>query len=123
MKLKVNDKDYQAGGRVVTRIFVYWAGGCWYPNPEHARETVTRESIVQAIEDATGSSPAEAERKMEVIENLGESVKRDGVSDIVDICASLDRPRLIGKKKHNFQREVGGHCRIRAGGLSMTQRD
>jgi hypothetical protein len=63
---------------LMARIFVYWAGGCWYPNPEHARETVTRESIVQAIEDATGTSPAEAERKMESIENLYETVKQAG---------------------------------------------
>ena len=50
---------------------------------------MTRESIVEQIEAVTGISPADAERKMKAIEQRGEQVKLEGVSDIVDVYNEL----------------------------------
>ena len=89
---------------LLAQVFVYWAGGCWYPNPEHGRESVTREGLMRRIEEVTGRSSERADVTMARIERLGEDVKREGVSDIVDVYNELleilGLPGMDGPPEH-----------------------
>jgi DNA helicase II / ATP-dependent DNA helicase PcrA len=79
---------------LLARIFVYWAGGTWYPGAAPTPEVVSRDDLAGAIEELTGASPEPA---LKVIEELGEQVREDGVADSVpvfnELIAALGLPR------------------------------
>lgn len=68
---------------LIARLFILWAGGVWYPNPEFTPEAVTRESLLNEIRSVTSLAARDAERAMRALDRLGEHVRREGVSDSV----------------------------------------
>ncbi len=68
---------------LIARIFVFWAGGNWYPNPQFEPEAVTRDSLRCELAAITGLSSAEAEERMRRLETLGERVRREGAADSI----------------------------------------
>lgn len=79
---------------LLARIFVYWAGGTWYPGAAPVPETVSCDDLADAIAEITGASPEPA---LKVIEELGEQVREDGVADSIplfnELIAALGLPR------------------------------
>lgn len=68
---------------LIARIFVYWAGGTWYPDPEFQPESVTRESLVAEIRSVTAMKQGEAQAAADELDRLGERIRQEGVSDSV----------------------------------------
>jgi DNA helicase II / ATP-dependent DNA helicase PcrA len=93
---------------LVARLFVRWAGGTWYPNPEFTPEAVTRESLFEEIRLVTGLDAKGTERAMRVLDQLGQQVRRDGVADSVvlfnEVLATLGLP---GEHGDPTRRELG----------------
>ncbi|HXF50605.1 MAG TPA: PD-(D/E)XK nuclease family protein, partial [Dehalococcoidia bacterium] len=81
---------------LIARIFVYWAGGTWYPNPNFEPEAVTRDSLLSEIRAVAGLSPRASEKAMQKLDKLHAQVRRDGVSDSIalfnQILATLGLP-------------------------------
>jgi DNA helicase II / ATP-dependent DNA helicase PcrA len=79
---------------LLARIFVYWAGGAWYPGAAPTPEIVSRDDLADAIEESTGADPGPA---LKVIEELGEQVREEGVADSIpvfnELIAALGLPR------------------------------
>src|SRR5439155_492354 len=48
---------------LIARLFVLWAGGVWYPNPQFEPEAVTRESLVDEVRSVCGVVGQEAGRR------------------------------------------------------------
>ncbi len=74
---------------LVARIFAYWAGGTWYPNPDFTPEVVTRESLLAELELVTGKHGDAAGAILERVEGLGRDVRDEGVSDSVQLFNAL----------------------------------
>lgn len=93
---------------LVARIFVWWAGGTWYPNPEFEPETVTPAGLLDEIERVAGLDRAAAERALAAIEALGERVKEEGADDVVvvldEILTALGLPRPEGRQEQGLGR-------------------
>jgi len=93
---------------LVARLFVYWAGGTWYPNGEGRPEVVTREALEVEIQAVTGLDAERARAAMDTLERLGEGLRREGVPDIVavfnEILAILGLP---GQGDDAAARELG----------------
>jgi ATP-dependent DNA helicase UvrD/PcrA len=79
---------------LLARIFVYWAGGIWYPGAAPTPEIVSRDDLADAIEQITGADPGPA---LKLIDQLGEQVREDGVADSIpvfnELIAALGLPR------------------------------
>jgi ATP-dependent DNA helicase UvrD/PcrA len=71
---------------LLARIFVYWAGGSWYPGPGPVPESVSRDDLAAAIANLTGADPGPA---LKLIDRLGEQVQDEGVSDSIPIFNEL----------------------------------
>ena len=71
---------------LLARIFVYWAGGSWYPGPGTTRETVSRAALSAEIAAVTGTEPESA---LALIDKLGEQVREDGVPDSIPVFNAL----------------------------------
>jgi len=71
---------------LLARIFVYWAGGTWYPGAAPTPEIVSCDDLADAIEETTGADP---EPVLKLIDQLGERVREDGVADSVPIFNEL----------------------------------
>jgi DNA helicase II / ATP-dependent DNA helicase PcrA len=71
---------------LLARIFVYWAGGTWYPGPTPAPETVSRDDLAASIADLTGAGP---EPTLKVIDRLGDEIRPNGVADSIPIFNEL----------------------------------
>jgi len=70
---------------LLARIFVYWAGGTWYPGP--TPETVSRDELAAGISDLTGTDPEPA---LKVIDRLGDEIIRpNGPADSTPIFNEL----------------------------------
>lgn len=93
---------------VVARIFVYWAGGTWYPNREGRAEVVRREALETEIRAVTGMDAERACEALDALERLGDRLRREGVPDIVavfnEILAILGLP---GRGDQAAAREPG----------------
>ena len=63
---------------IVARLFVSWAGGTWYPNPDFEPEVVTRESLAADIAGLTGRGPRRAEEILLALDRIGERVRQGG---------------------------------------------
>jgi DNA helicase-2/ATP-dependent DNA helicase PcrA len=93
---------------LVARIFVYWAGGTWYPNPEFQPEAVTRESLLGEIRSVTGLGQRAADEAFAHLERLGNRVHREGAGDsIVLLHQILATLRLPGSGDLARSRELG----------------
>ncbi len=81
---------------LIARIFVYWAGGTWYPNPNFEPEAVSRDSLLEEIQAIAGLSRRASEKAMQKLDQLHDQVRRDGVSDSIalfnEILATLGLP-------------------------------
>lgn len=81
---------------LIARIFVYWAGGTWYPNPNFEPEAVTRDSLLLEIRAVARLSRPASEQAMRRLDHLHDHVRRDGVSDSIalfnEILAALGLP-------------------------------
>ena len=71
---------------LLARIFVYWAGGTWYPTSAPVPQTVSRADLAAEIADITGADPGPA---LGLIDRLGEQVQHEGVSDSIPIFNEL----------------------------------
>lgn len=78
---------------LLARIFVYWAGGTWYPTSAPVPQTVSRDDLAAGIADITGADP---EPTLKLIDRLGEQVQHEGVPDSIpifnDLIAGLGLP-------------------------------
>lgn len=93
----------------LARLFVLWAGGTWYPNPDFRAEVVTREDLCDAIGDLLGSPPEAAERLMRQLDEIGTRVRREGVPDSValydEVLAVLGLPGTradVDRREHGL---------------------
>ena len=81
---------------LIARIFVYWAGGTWYPNPSFEPEVVTRESLAAEVAILTGCGLRRAEEILMALDRLGERARSEGVRDSVvlfnEILVTLGLP-------------------------------
>ncbi len=93
---------------LIARLFVLWAGGTWYPNPEFEPEVVTRSSLIEEVRGVTGASGRDAERMMARLDRVHERILAEGVADSValydEILAILALP---GKDHAARWRELG----------------
>jgi len=71
---------------LLARIFVYWAGGTWYPTSAPVPETVSRDDIAVQIANLTGADPEPA---LKLIDRLGEQIQHEGVPDSIPIFNEL----------------------------------
>jgi DNA helicase-2/ATP-dependent DNA helicase PcrA len=82
---------------LVARIFIYWAGGRWYPYSDTEVDLVTRETLVPAIAGLTHSDRRTTGERMKRIEALGQEIRDQGVDDSVQVfdrlLAILGMPR------------------------------
>lgn len=74
---------------LIARIFVYWAGGTWYPNREGRPEVVRREALEVEIQAVTGMDAERSRGALDALERLGERLRREGVPDIVAVCNEI----------------------------------
>jgi DNA helicase-2/ATP-dependent DNA helicase PcrA len=92
----------------IARLFVFWAGGTWYPNPDYAPEVVTKESLLAEIQQVAGVNGPGAAKAVRALEKLGERIRKEGVSDSVpilnEILAILGLP---GSGEYARWRELG----------------
>lgn len=71
--------------RLITRLFIYWTEGSnWYPS-NYTRELVTRPLLIEQIEKVSNADEKEAEKILNRLDQIGERIKREGVSDIIRI--------------------------------------
>jgi DNA helicase-2/ATP-dependent DNA helicase PcrA len=81
---------------LIAHLFVHWAGGTWYPNPQFEPEHVTRESLLAEIQAVTGMGRQEASRTLARLVEVGAAVRTTGVDDSVPlfnrILSILDLP-------------------------------
>jgi DNA helicase-2/ATP-dependent DNA helicase PcrA len=93
---------------LMARLFVLWAGGVWYPNPQFEPETVTRASFLDEMRAVTGMGRAHAERVMGRLDSLARMIRQDGVDDSValfdEILATMGLP---GSDDQAGWRELG----------------
>lgn len=93
---------------LVARLFVWWAGGTWYPNPDFTAEVVTRASLLAEIRDVTGMDDRQAEQALKQLDDLGRAVQREGVRDSVELFNDiLDLLGLPGTHGDVARRELG----------------
>src|SRR5690606_8119729 len=82
---------------LVAHIFIWWAGGTWYPNGRFEPETVTPESLCDEIRRVVGADERAAERIVAALERIGARVREEGVKDSVplfnEIIVALGLPR------------------------------
>ena len=71
---------------LLARIFVYWAGGTWYPYAGPVPQNVTRDELAGQIASVTGTDPVAA---LVAIDRLGEQVRDEGVRDSVPLFNEL----------------------------------
>src|SRR5690606_20556634 len=62
---------------LVARIFVYWAGGTWYPNREGRAEVVRREALEVEIQAVTGLDAERSRGALDALERLGDRLRRE----------------------------------------------
>ncbi|MQA85101.1 MAG: AAA family ATPase [Streptosporangiales bacterium] len=70
---------------LLARLFVLWAGGTWYPNPDFQPEVVTREGLTNDLAELLGCAPRTAGRLMRRLDEIGQGVRREGVRDSVEL--------------------------------------
>jgi DNA helicase-2/ATP-dependent DNA helicase PcrA len=92
---------------LLARIFVYWAGGTWYPGPGPAVQTISRDDLAAEITGITGTSPGPV---LEVIDRLGEQVRREGVPDSIPLFNQLIA--ALGPPLPGDQRQEAGLGRM-----------
>ncbi len=68
---------------LIARVFIWWAGGVWYPNDDRQPESVTSDSLLGEIRAVAGLSEAQAGRALGELESLGARVREGWVRDIV----------------------------------------
>ena len=82
---------------LVARVFVWWAGGTWYPNSDFEPEVVSEPLLRHEISLTTGCDTASAERALRRLSQLGQHIRHQGVSDIValfnEVLGVLGLPR------------------------------
>jgi DNA helicase-2/ATP-dependent DNA helicase PcrA len=110
---------------LIARIFVYWAGGTWYPNPDYQPEAVSRESLLEEIRQVAHLSQGQAMTALDRLERLGQQVKREGVRDIValfnDILAVLGLP-VAGEEGRRQELGLGALSELLTAFDHSTQR-
>jgi DNA helicase-2/ATP-dependent DNA helicase PcrA len=92
---------------LIARIFVWWAGGTWYPNPQFEPEVITKESLQATIGEVTGLAATPASERLRRLEALGARVLAEGATDSValldEMLALLGLP---GSDDEAQQREI-----------------
>jgi DNA helicase-2/ATP-dependent DNA helicase PcrA len=68
---------------LIARIFVWWAGGTWYPFHEPEPECVTPDRLTSEIRLVTGSDKRRVSRMLASLERLGGRIRAEGVHDSV----------------------------------------
>lgn len=66
---------------LLARIFVWWAGGEWWPGEE--REVITTARLARDLMDLTGVSDAQADKIVIELDRLGRRLTEEGVRDLV----------------------------------------
>lgn len=74
---------------LVAQIFVYWAGGTWYPGAEYEPDTVTRDALLRGIARVAGGTSRKAARALAAIDALGALLREEGVRDTVEVFNRL----------------------------------
>lgn len=92
---------------LLARIFIYWAGGIWYPTTAPTPHTVSRDDLAAEIADVTAADPEPA---LKLIDRLGEHVQREGVADSIPIFSELIAG--LGLPREGDQRQALGVGRI-----------
>jgi DNA helicase-2/ATP-dependent DNA helicase PcrA len=97
---------------LIARVFVLWEGGgssgVWYPNPEYQAQPVTRESVVEEIASVARIGSREAERRMRQLDQMGEQIRVEGVTDSVTLFNEmLAILKLPGEDQEARFRELG----------------
>lgn len=83
-KLSLLDRPEMA---LLTRIFVFWAGGSWRPDEE--QEVITPERLIQDIADLTKISVGEASKVFAQLSNLGDDLVNNGVYDLIHVYQEM----------------------------------
>jgi ATP-dependent DNA helicase UvrD/PcrA len=68
---------------LIARLFIYWAGGTWYPNPQFEPEVVTQASLIEEICSVAHVDRSKASRLLRRLEQLGAEIRREGVRDSI----------------------------------------
>lgn len=74
---------------LIARVFVYWAGGTWFPSGTYESETVTGPMLEGEIAALTKADAPSATAIVNKIDRLGELIRADGVDDSVDLLNEL----------------------------------
>jgi DNA helicase-2/ATP-dependent DNA helicase PcrA len=84
---------------LLARVFVWWAGGTWYPGSENTQEVVTDESLIADIEHL-GWRQDEAAGAVQQMREMGDKLKATCVGDLVgvynEVLATLRLPGADG---------------------------
>jgi DNA helicase-2/ATP-dependent DNA helicase PcrA len=83
-KLSLLDRPEMA---LLTRIFVFWAGGNWRPDEE--QEVITPERLIQDIADLRHISIARASEIFTQLSELGKSLVTNGVYDLIRVYQEM----------------------------------
>jgi DNA helicase-2/ATP-dependent DNA helicase PcrA len=93
---------------LIARLFVYWSGGTWYPDPEFTPEIVTREALLTEIRLVTGMGEPQAELALGALERIGARVRERGVADSIALLNEiLETLGLPGNDDGTALRELG----------------
>lgn len=91
---------------LIAHVFIWWAGGVWYPNDDHVPESVTSDGLLAEIRAVAGLPEADARRVLAGLERLGAEVREGWVRDIValydQILALLGLPAASGGRNQEM---------------------
>lgn len=83
-KLSLLDRPEMA---LLTRIFVFWAGGNWSPDEE--QEVITPERLIRDIANLTQVNIAGARKIFKKLSDLGNSLVNSGIYDLIRVYQEM----------------------------------
>ncbi len=92
---------------LIAGIFVWWAGGSWYPGGERTIETVTPQGLAADIVELTGRSQRAADSVVSQLEQMGGAVRSQGVWDIVALYNEILRVLSFPDDEGAARRDMG----------------
>ena len=83
-KLSLLDRPEMA---LLTRIFVFWAGGTWRPDEEE--EVITPERLIKDISNLTGLNITKANEIFTRLNDLGNILMNSGIYDLIGVYQEM----------------------------------
>jgi DNA helicase-2/ATP-dependent DNA helicase PcrA len=94
---------------LIARVFVYWAGGTWYPSTNREPEVVSLATLATDIAQVTGAQGPALKHCLERLDRLGSLVREHGVDDSVDVFNQIlvvlgipDNPSVRTREERGF---------------------